>query len=451
MQKARQDGRALEMALSAMPVAISWATLADQKIIFMNRKFTETFGYEVGDFANISEWIEKTYPFLEDRALVEEKWGASFVLPGALEANIDPIEIRILCKDGTLKTILNSGVILPETGWALATFVDISERKRDEVLIQLAAQRARENQAIYHLLLDRSPEMILLAPFDESRRFVSPAVQKVTGFSPAEYLALRGLEMVHVDDHPRAMRVIEGLKNGELSQVFRYRALQKDGGYCWVEAIVTGYVDPGSQRTAGYVATVRDITEQKEREELLASHYLQLAEEASLDELTGIANRRSFNRTFHLEALRQTRSSSALAVMLVDVDYFKQYNDLYGHLPGDACLKKIAETLKQLLRRDSDLVARFGGEEFVVLVPMTDPAGAEVIARNILQAVADLGIPHEANPGGVVTVSVGVACWSRGFPLDQVLLLEQADRALYQAKEAGRNGYFLIEGKPPSS
>lgn len=214
---------------------------------------------------------------------------------------------------------------------------------------------------------------------------------------------------------------------------------------------MTGYVDPGSQRTAGYVATVRDITEQKEREELLASHYLQLAEEASLDELTGIANRRSFNRTFHLEALRQTRSSSALAVMLVDVDYFKQYNDLYGHLPGDACLKKIAETLKQLLRRDSDLVARFGGEEFVVLVPMTDPAGAEVIARNILQAVADLGIPHEANPGGVVTVSVGVACWSRGFPLDQVLLLEQADRALYQAKEAGRNGYFLIEGKPPSS
>jgi diguanylate cyclase (GGDEF)-like protein/PAS domain S-box-containing protein len=431
----------LQVALSAIPVGIAWANLADQKILFMNRKFTEMFGYVPEDFVDLREWVAKGYPFAEDRALARETWKAYFAAPDRFEVDIEPIELRVLCKDGTLKTIIQSGVILPANGWALSAFVDITDRKRAEVLVQAAERQGRENQAIYRLLLDHSPEMIFLSPFDRSRRYVSPAVKQLTGFTAEEYLALRGLEMMHVDDRETAVRAAEAIRGGDLSQVFRYRALHKDGSYSWVEANITGYLDDAFQQTAGYVASVRDISRQKERDERLASEYLHLSEVASLDELTGIANRRTFNQTLDREALRGTRSSGDLSLLLIDVDYFKQYNDLYGHVPGDVCLKTIAETIQHLLRRSSDLVARFGGEEFVVLLPMTDIQGAEAIARAILQAISSLAIVHPGSPHHAVTVSIGVACAPAGSSLNQAVLLEQADRSLYQAKDSGRNTY----------
>jgi diguanylate cyclase (GGDEF)-like protein/PAS domain S-box-containing protein len=441
---------ALEAVLSAMPVAVSWATISDQKIVFMNCKFTEIFGYVVGDFSDITTWIESTYPFAEDREQCAQRWGAYFLDPVHCNLSIDPIEIRVQCKDGTIKTILHSGVILPDTGWALATFVDISERKRSETLLLEAERQARENQSIFRLLLDHSPEMVVLSPFDESRRYVSPAVEKMTGFTAEEYLSVKGVDMFHPDDREMARGVIEGLKKGDLSQHFRYRALQKDGGYRWLEANVTGFLDPDSRYTAGYVATIRDIAEQKKIEDLLATEFRQLADVAALDELTGIANRRTFNQIMEKEARRHKRSTQNLSLLLLDIDYFKQFNDLYGHLQGDTCLQTIAATLKQALRRDADLVARFGGEEFVILLPMTELDGAEVIARKILAAVRDLGIPHLGSPHGVITVSIGITCGSTGVPLDQIALLDQADRALYQAKNSGRNRYQVSAVEAPS-
>jgi diguanylate cyclase (GGDEF)-like protein/PAS domain S-box-containing protein len=434
-----------------MPVGVSWANLADQKIVFMNRKFTEIFGYVVGDFEGITDWIEETYPFAEDRQRANAKWGAYFAAPDRFEFPVEPIELRIRCKNGTLKTIIHSGVILRETGWALATFVDITDRKRNEMRLFEAERQARENQSIYRLLLDHSPEMVILSPFDESRRYVSPAVKQMTGFTAEEYLAIKGVEMFHPLDRELAERVISSLRNGELSQTFRYRAMQKDGGFRWLEANVTGFLDPVSGQTAGYVATIRDIAEQKKIEDLLASEFRQLSEVAALDELTGIANRRTFNQIMEKEARRHLRFTQNLCLLLIDVDYFKQFNDLYGHLPGDACLQAIATTLKRTLRRDADLVARFGGEEFVILLPMTQLDGAETIARKILDAVTALAIPHSGSPYGFISVSVGIACGESGVPLDQVALLDQADRALYQAKNNGRNRYQVgVPDSPPA-
>jgi diguanylate cyclase (GGDEF)-like protein/PAS domain S-box-containing protein len=442
-QNVPQSARSLQVALNAMPVGVAWANLANLNIVFMNRKFTELFGYKLNDFVDLRHWIAVGYPVAEDRALARETWRTYFTAPDHLEVDIPPIEVRILCKDGSIKTILQSGVILPENGWALSTFVDITDRKRDELLIQTAERRANENKSIYHLLLDHSPEMIILSPFDHSRRFVSPAVKQITGFTQEEYLRFKKWDMVHPLDREIAGNAIERLKNGELVQIFRYRALQKDGTYRWVEANVVGYVDPESRETAGYVATVRDVSEEKKREELSESKYRQLSAVASLDELTGIANRRAFNQTLEKEALRNSRSTSDLSLLLLDVDYFKQYNDLYGHLAGDTCLQKIALAVKQVLRREADLVARFGGEEFVVLLPMTDGTGAEVIARNILQKISALAIPHIGSPYKAVTISIGAACSRAGLPVNRSFLLDQADRALYQAKGRGRNNYCM--------
>jgi diguanylate cyclase (GGDEF)-like protein/PAS domain S-box-containing protein len=434
-----QNAHSLRLLLSAMPIGVSWANLADQKILFMNRNFMETFGYTLSDFATIPEWNDRAYPFPEDRTVIANTWGVFLADPDHSKVAIEPLEVRIRCKDDTVKTVLLSGVILRETGWALATFVDISDRKRDELLIQAAVRQANENQAIYRLLLDNSSEMIVLSSLEESRRYVTAAVERITGFTAEEYLAQNLLDMIHPEERESFEHRMQELKEGNLQQTFRYRALQKSGGYCWVEATVIGYLDPASKRVSGYVATVRDISEEKEREERLNLEYRQLSQAASLDELTGIANRRAFNRAIESEVRRHTRSTRDLSLLLIDVDYFKAYNDLYGHLPGDLCLKKIAAAVKRTLRRAPDLAARFGGEEFVVLMPSTGISGAEVVAGKILEAVSSLGIPHAHSPFGIVTVSIGASSWPSGLPLNTDTLIEQADRALYRAKDRGRN------------
>jgi diguanylate cyclase (GGDEF)-like protein/PAS domain S-box-containing protein len=445
LQTGQTSAESLHMALNAMPVGVAWANLSDLKITFMNRKFTEIFGYGVKDVATVRDWIALAYPFADDRALARATWRDYFAAPDLLEREIDPIELRVRCKDGSMKTIIQSGVILPKNGWALSAFVDITERKRDEVLLQAAERQLRENKVVYRLLLEHSPEMIILSPFDHTSRFVSPAVEKITGFTSKEFLDREELEMIHPADRETAIKVIEELKRGNLLQVFKYRALQQGGGYRWVEGTVTGYIDPISLETAGYVATVRDISEQKRREDQQASDFAELSTVAGMDELTGIANRRTFNRTFDRENLRQTRGVSDLSLILLDVDFFKSYNDLYGHLAGDECLQRVAASLQRVLKRDADLVARFGGEEFVVLLPVTGRAGAEAVARSILSSISALAIPHAGSPHGTLTVSMGVSSSPAGIAAERVSLLDCADRSLYLAKGLGRNTYHVHE------
>jgi diguanylate cyclase (GGDEF)-like protein/PAS domain S-box-containing protein len=428
-----QNAHSLRLVLSAIPIGVSWANLADRRIVFMNRKFTEIFGYTLSDFPTISDWDKTVYPFPEDQLLIANTWASYLADPDFSKVAIEPSEVRIRCKDGTVKTIILSGVILREAGWVLATFVDISDRKRFELLIRDAVRQASENEIIYRLLLDHSPEMIVLSSLDESRRYVTPAVEQITGFTAKDYLAQKLLDMIHPEDRERARLKIQELIRGNLHHVFQYRTLQKDGGYSWVEASVIGYVDAVTQRVGGYVATVRDISEEKEREQRRTSEYRQLSKAAALDALTGI------NRAIKIEAQRHTRSTRDISLLLIDVDYFKEFNDLYGHLPGDVCLRQIAVAIKRALRREPDLAARFGGEEFVVLLPSTEISGAESVARKMLATISTLAIPHAASPFGIVTVSIGAASWPAGRPLNSNALIEQADHALYRAKDRGRN------------
>jgi PAS domain S-box-containing protein len=355
-----QNEQSFRIALDAMPVGVSWATLLDRKIVYMNRRFTEIFGYVVGDFENVSDWIGK-YTILSERAMASAKWGQYFEAPDGVDFPIDPMELSIACKDGAVKTILHSGVILPAAGWGLATFIDISEPKKNYLLLQEAEKRASQNEAISRTLLDQSQEMVVISYFDRPQRYVSPAVEQITGLTPDEYLATPVRELVHPDDLDAATQAIRDVAHGTSFGVYRGRIRHKDGGYRWVEIQLRSCVDPDSKQAVGYVEIFRDIGEQKKQEDLLASENRRLSEDASQDELTGIANRRLFNETLLREVRRQTRNTTAMAMLMVDVDNFKQYNDQYGHLPGDRCLKQVASTLKRTLQRDSDLVARFGG------------------------------------------------------------------------------------------
>jgi diguanylate cyclase (GGDEF)-like protein/PAS domain S-box-containing protein len=294
---------------------------------------------------------------------------------------------------------------------------------------------------IFQLLLRHSPGMIVLSTFDRSLRYVSPAVKQITGFSEEEYLAMSGTEMVHPEDEPFVGRVVADLRSGNFHQVFRCRMLQKGGGYRWVETTVSGFPGVGTEVAGGYVATVRDISEQKEEEERVALEHRELAAVATLDELTGIGNRRAFNQAMARVANPRLEPPRVVSVMMLDVDHFKRYNDLYGHLPGDECLKTIARTIAGSVRRDVDFAGRYGGEEFVVLMPRTDAAGAEIVARKIQKAIHALAIRHEGSLSEVVTVSIGLASGVMGHGTNSELLLKRADHALYLAKTTGRNCY----------
>jgi diguanylate cyclase (GGDEF)-like protein/PAS domain S-box-containing protein len=444
LQNLAQSVRSLQVLIDAMPVGVSWAQLSDQKIRYMNRKLTEMFGYHADEFVDIADWVERAYPFPEDRAEVERVWGKLLSDPVQVETEVEPIELRVLCRDGTIKTMLVSGIVLPDPGWTLVTFVDISDRKSQEVRLQIAERRAAENEAIYRLLLDHSRELIILSPFDEARRYVSAAVEEITGFTAEEYLALKPLQTFHPEDRCIAERVLTELRQGNLRHEFRYRIRRKDESHRWVEAIVTGFRDPETLETEGYIATVRDVEAEMEREAQLAGENRVLSQVATEDDLTGIPNRRAFNRAIASEVSRHNRASREVSLMMVDVDSFKKYNDLYGHLAGDACLRTIAGALRQCVRREADLAARYGGEEFVVLMPATEAAGAKVVATQLLEAVRGLGIPHAGSGHKVVTVSIGVASWPAGVAFDPAALIERADKALYEAKGRGRNGF--VEG-----
>ncbi|WP_192564542.1 sensor domain-containing diguanylate cyclase [Pseudomonas gozinkensis] len=160
---------------------------------------------------------------------------------------------------------------------------------------------------------------------------------------------------------------------------------------------------------------------------------------AMKDALTGLANRRCFDQTLEMEARRAKRDGTSLALLMIDLDYFKLFNDSQGHVAGDECLRQVGRVLETCVRRPSDLVARYGGEEMAVIMPDTDSDGAAVVAQLILERLAHEPIAHPTSPFGRVSVSIGMAAAS-GSQLDRVQgLIEAADQALYLAKGAGRN------------
>lgn len=178
---------------------------------------------------------------------------------------------------------------------------------------------------------------------------------------------------------------------------------------------------------------------------LLEKANRELQDLAHLDGLTGIANRRRFEEYYGVEWRRAQRDFSALSLIMADIDYFKAYNDNYGHQAGDDCLKKIAKNLQSGLRRAGDLVARYGGEEFITVLPGTGEKGAVTVAEVLRRGVITLAIPHHySRVSDIVTISLGVATVLPGPDFSPEKLVLAADQALYQAKEEGRDRWKNI-------
>lgn len=172
-----------------------------------------------------------------------------------------------------------------------------------------------------------------------------------------------------------------------------------------------------------------DLRKAQEALELIATH----------DSLTGLANRRLFERALDIEFGRGARQSTYLSLIMLDIDFFKRYNDAYGHVAGDHCLAEVARALKSCCHRKADLAVRYGGEEFAVLLPDTDIHGALAIAEQIRRSVMDKNITHSGSPTGYVTVSLGCYAFVPTGRDSIEVFIQRADAALYQAKHSGRN------------
>ena len=167
-----------------------------------------------------------------------------------------------------------------------------------------------------------------------------------------------------------------------------------------------------------------------------------------LDGLTGIANRRRFDEFIQNECLRSARENTYLSLILIDIDYFKPYNDNYGHLAGDGCLRQVATALSEVVNRPADLVARYGGEEFGVVLPNTDITGASQLADALCNKIRALKIPHmHSEAAKHITLSMGISCKVACEGISPMDLINLADEALYVAKESGRDQYKIAEEK----
>ncbi|MGF6726533.1 diguanylate cyclase (GGDEF)-like protein/PAS domain S-box-containing protein [Paraburkholderia sp. GAS41] len=305
----------------------------------------------------------------------------------------------------------------------------------------------REGERRYRILAENATDIVMSVTLDGRLTYVSPRAQTVMQRNADELIGAYFPDLVIADDRAALATAIENLALGasEISQVSRFR--RPDGQILWLETYLRPVIDPFSGQPESLTATTRDITARKAAEQRLADERLELQGLAYRDGLTGLFNRRHFD----LELASQWRQLAAVedsgftAVVMIDIDAYKSYNDHYGHQRGDECLRTIAQTIAMSARRPTDIVARYGGEEFALILRETDLHGGRVVAERIRRAVEGLQVPHLASPVGMVTISLGVAALQPREGGDAASLVAAADRALYEAKRRGRNQTFAAE------
>jgi diguanylate cyclase (GGDEF)-like protein/PAS domain S-box-containing protein len=332
------------------------------------------------------------------------------------------------------------GVTLALVGALLAGAVALH---REGLARAAAEEAARGNTAQFRLLAENSGDIILRLDRHGVQRYVSPAVTELLGRSPSALLGHDWRLLAETQDRPALDAAMVRLRAGAERAIVQYRCRHECGHVVWVEAslrLVRGEecgALPGEP--PGAIANIRDVTWRKQAEDELADAAGRLAVLAATDGLTGLANRRSFDETLLREWRRALRGTTHLALLLLDVDWFKTYNDQYGHQRGDDALRAVSACIAETLKRPGDFGARYGGEEFAMVLPGNGEAGATQVAAEIRSRLADLAVPHAGTPSGFLTVSIGIATLIVQTDGDPADLLATADAALYAAKRAGRD------------
>lgn len=282
--------------------------------------------------------------------------------------------------------------------------------------------------------------------------FVNPAFETLTGYLKEEILSRNCRFLQGSDGEQRQLKILQEAIHQRRSCIVTIRNYRKDGSMFWNELSISPVFEKSGLLTH-FIGIQKDVTSRillehrlNEERNLLEKSKATLENLIIHDPLTGVYNRRYFEDQFYSFWEFIAESKGHLAVMFVDIDYFKRFNDTYGHIAGDEALKKVAASLNASLRRISDFVARYGGEEFIVLAAEMSENQASSFAQYLCLKIRELEIPHATSPMGFLTISCGLACYKPETNKKPKQLLQHADLALYKAKEMGRNQSAIFDG-----
>jgi len=303
-------------------------------------------------------------------------------------------------------------------------------------------RRIEESEERLKLAAEGTHDGLWLWDVETDHNWYSPRFKELLGYDKDDSFpeALSTWESrIHPDDKEHVFALLKQHLENNVTYDCEHRLLMKSGEYRWFRTRgVAERDDSGKPMRMG--GSIQDIQDIKVAEEDLKRANEELESISLHDSLTGIANRRMFDRTIDVEWSRAQRAKKPLSLLFIDIDFFKQYNDHYGHQMGDYCLKTVAQTLEGVARRSSDMVARYGGEEFVILMPETNQEQALRQAEACRKKILEQNISHEASTAGdIVTISVGVCAMQVSSTVQPSSIIEAADKAQYEAKKKGRN------------
>lgn len=281
--------------------------------------------------------------------------------------------------------------------------------------------------------------------------YIGPQIESLLGWAQSSWESVNDwAERMHPDDRERVVNFCVAQSKAGTDHEADYRALTRDGNYVWIRDVVHVVRNQAGEVEA-LIGFMFDISERKKTEEALLLMQKELEALSFKDALTGIANRRMFDSVMQREWANAVRSQLPIALIMFDIDYFKQYNDYYGHIQGDDCLKRVATALNKAATRPRDFLARFGGEEFVLVLPETDAKSARRLAERCHHLLFKQQIPHASSPiSQLLTLSSGVAAVTPSREDHLLAFIQEVDKRLYQAKQKGRNCIFE-ETAPPAA
>lgn len=301
--------------------------------------------------------------------------------------------------------------------------------------------RSEPDSDVYRTLLESTKAIPWTIDW-ESKKFtyIGPQIETLLGWAQDSWTTVEDwAARMHPDDQGRVVEFCVAQSLAGADHEADYRALTRDGEYVWIRDVVHVLRDEQGN-VSSLVGFMFDIRERKRSEDQLAQLQAKLEELSYQDGLTGVANRRMFDTVMEREWSDARRQQRPLSLIILDIDYFKQYNDHYGHLQGDECLRRVAQTLLTASTRTRDFLGRFGGEEFILILPDTDAQSATSVAERCRNLILEQHIEHERSGiGEKLTISAGVATIVPSASSDRVEFLELVDKRLYRAKQQGRN------------
>lgn len=407
----------------------------DGFFVDVNDGFSVLIGYTRGEVIGVSMLKFNLWYNIEDRQ--------SFITELNDKKTCENREFLFLRKDKSqfIGMISARIIMIHDVPHIISVIRDITESKQlEEALI--------ESEEKYRSILNASPDNITITDLDGRILIISPTAKKMFGYDPDfdNFVGMQILDFIVPEDVEKAQANIRRMYQGGNLRSNEYRGVRQDRSNFDIE-VNSGIIYSANGQPAKMVFIIRDITERKLTERKIQELIQQLEIEKNTaqrnsitDSLTGLPNRRYFDESLKTEFFRSQRSGTILSLIMIDIDYFKKFNDSYGHLAGDECLRLLGTTLKIIVRRATDIVARYGGEEFVIILPETDKNQAKILGERVRKAVEDLAIPHSASGiADYVTISLGVVSIYTTELASPKQLLSLADEALYCAKRGGRN------------